>query len=107
MDRGGAGGAGDVGHRVVGRSVGGGEGGVSVVRVEFGRGPEVRVPVRGGVSRVRHVEGRGVSGGQLAGGVEGGLAVTLREGGGGAVVLPPSVQGVLSIDQVLPNILYF
>ena len=64
MDRGCAGRARDVRHGVEGRAVRGGEGGVGGVaggvahrpglaRV-FGRGPEVRIAIGGGVPGVRH-----------------------------------------------------
>ena len=81
VDSVGAGRAGDVGDRVVGSGVRGRECGVSIVSIEFRRRSEVRVPVRGRVSRVAHIQDCRVAvvGRQLAGRVERGLTVALRK----------------------------
>ena len=118
VHRGGAGRARDVGHRIEGRAVRGGEGGVGGVacgvahrpggaRV-FGRGPEVGIAIGGGVPGVRHRQHSRVSVGEagaaaeLAGGVERGLAVALGQGPGPGQSLVSAIGSrVLGADQVL------
>ena len=108
MDSVGAGWTGDIGDRVVGGAVRGGEGGVSIVGGEFRRGSEVRVPVGSGVSRVAHIQDCGVSvgGRELAGGVQGGLTVALWERPSpspspSTTTVVSTVGRVLCTDQVL------
>ena len=102
----GAGWTGDIGDRVVGGAVRGGECGVSIVGGEFRRRSEVRVPVGSGVSRVAHIQYCGVSvgGRELAGGVQGGLTVALWQRPSpspSSTTVVGTVGRVLRTDQVL------